>query len=367
MSQACRTFQVRLGPGDSRTLARRLPSLPAGGFGLVFLTLPEAELAPSALEELAASAPGTWIVARSESAWTEHGELSSDVNAAGLVLPPARYRLHTGPDLAEELATELRADRGETGLLLVGDDEDATLLAGDLTRATETRMPPLFGCRTQGRVAAVSGGRVLRPEALALVFPRHFPVRVTSSTACRLISPIVRVTRSEGRALYELDDTPALEMLQRLPLRPDEAELLLLVLASEERALSAQGRSIVARPIAGVDPGRGALVVEPELPLGTRVAIAVRDRGAAQADLDRHLQSLAAATRTDAPLFGFFFASAARRRPPLALDGEVRKVASRFPSVPLLGLSSSAELSPFEARLAAHNYASVLALFSAVN
>ncbi len=367
MSQACRTFQVRLGTSDPRTLARRLPALPQGGFGLVFVTLPEGELLPSALEELAASTQGTWVVARSEGAWTEQGESSSETNAAGMILPSARYRLHSGPDLAEELAAALCAERGETGLLLLSEDEDATRFASDLSRATETRMPPLFGCRTQGRIAAVSEGRVLRTDALALVFPRHFPVRVASSTACRLISPIVRVTRAEGRALMELDDTSALEMLQHLSLRPDEADLLLLVVASEERALSAQGRCIIARPIVGIDPGRGALIVEPELPVGARIAIAVRDRGAALSDLERHLQSLALAARTDAPLFGFFFASAARRRPPLALDSEVRKVASRFPSVPLLGLSSSAELSPFDGQLSAHTYASVLALFSAVN
>lgn len=367
MSQACRTFQVRLGASDPRTLARRLPALPSGGFGLVFLTLPEAELTRAALEELAASTPGTWIVARSDGAWTEQGELSSDTNAAGMVLPPARYRLHAGPDLAEELLAELRAERGETALVLLSEDEDATRFASDLTRAKESPLPPLFGCRAQGRIAAVSEGRVLRPDALALVFPRHFPVRVASSTACRLISPIVRVTRAEGRALMELDEIPALEMLQQIALRPEEADLLLLAVAPEERALSPQGRVIIARPIVGVDPGRGALIVDPELPVGARVAIAVRDRGAARSDLDRHLQTLGSAARTDAPLFGFFFASAARRRPPIALDSEVRKVAHRFPSVPLLGLSSSAELSPFDGKLAAHTYASVLALFSAVN
>lgn len=371
MGKDCRTFQLRAGPSESlRVLAGRVPSLERGEVGLLFGTHELGRLAPDLIRELAQNNLGTWIFGTGERVWTESGELAGEPALAGLVLPRGSHVLVTSgapENRPEGLAQGAARKNGEATLVLLGPDEDAFAFTENLSVSSCGEAGVAFGARTSGPLALISGGNAEVRESIVISFPRQTPGRVVSSTACRLISPIVRVTRTDGRALLALDDTPALEMLEQVATSLDEPELFLLALASEGQALSPLGRNIIARSITGIDPDRRALVLEPEIPLGARVALAVQDRGAALTDLERHLGALAAHTRASAPLFGLLLTSERRRRSPLSIEGEVRRITTRFPGLPLIGLTTSLELSPFEGPLSAHVAASVLALFSAVN
>lgn len=351
-------------------LVRRLPELSPGGLGLLFATAEFGRTAPTFAKELAKNCRGTWVLAFAEAIWTEAGELAQERALAGFVLATNGHALVTQAnprEFAEEFARNASSPGSGTALLLLSEKEEDAGFSRELCALPDVPSAGAFGGRTTGSLIVVGPKRTEERDAVGLFFPRQIPARIAASSACRLLSPLVRVTGSDGRIVTELDDSPALDLLEQAAASAREPGLLLMVLASEQQALGPLGRNIIARPIAGVDPNRRALILEPEVPVGTRVALATQDRGAALSDLERHLAALTTLARSAAPTFGIFLASERRRRSPLSLEGEIRKVATRFPGLPLIGLTTSLELSPFEGKLAAHVDASVTALFMAVN
>jgi len=337
------------------------------GVGLLALTS-EAHAAAEPIAHALASAGGTWIVTTAPGVLSERGELEGTVGAVGLALPGVDgvpITSSRGLDFfGRELETELQ--QGRSTLLLLSADEEHTAWLSSWERDLGKCEAPLLGAGTHPERAhfLAHAETVQKSRCLALSFNRRWLPRVASSAGCRLLSPLMQVTRTRGRTLLELEGLPALAVLSQSTSQLEDAPLILLAAATTGDPLSTEGRKLALRAIVGVDPGRGGIDLSTELPSGARVAFAVRDPHAARTDLDLHLGTLRQTCRGTAPAFGLYICGSGRGRHLYdAPDVDVRLVRSHFPEMPLFGFQSVFEIAPEGGRLWPQVHSGVLGLF----
>jgi small ligand-binding sensory domain FIST len=165
--------------------------------------------------------------------------------------------------------------------------------------------------------------------------------------------------------ILEIDGLPALDRLGESTIGLEEQSLVLLALAGEDRPLASSGRTLALRPIQGVDPNRGSLLLGEDIPEGTRVAFAVRDAHGARADFEAQLRTLRSRSAGAAPGFGLYISCAGRGRALYkSANVDSRLIVSQFPKMPFIGMHSTFEIAPLEGRFTPQVYAGVLGVFS---
>lgn len=363
------TFEVRTN-SVARLAAKALSQAGSQrGLGLLALTTEAAALAPDVAHALA-KGEGTWIVTVASGVLSERGEVEGIPAAVGLTLPGVKGApvLETSSldQFARDLATATSSGRGAL-VLSPADGRSGSWLA-TLRDHLGPREAHLLGAGTPpGQLHYVaSAGQVTAGRSVGVAFDRSWLPHVTSSAGCRLLSPLFLVTKARERTLLEFEGLPALAALSQSTAQLDDSPLILMAVAASDEPLSSDGRKLALRAIVGVDPGRGSIDVTDEIPVGARVAFAVRDGHAARADLDAHLRSLRQSCRGGAPAFGVYLCGSGRGRHLYdADDVDVRVIRSHFPDMPLLGFHSVFELSPIDGRLTLQMQSGVLGVFCA--
>lgn len=329
------------------------------------------------VDELAAElsrcgAQGQVLLAPVAGVLTERGEIEQEDALVGMRLPAGAARFVLSPttqlEFGEALVSELHQQPATSVLVLLrGERSDDGWLAALDARlgAHEERF---FGGGTLPRHSLwLVDSHEARPGvAAAVLIERPWVGRIAASSACRLLSPLVSVTKTRGAMLLELDGTPALSLLKSSAVAQEERPQILLAIAKSEGALSAEGRSLALRAMVGVDPSLGGIVLADPLPEGTKVAFAVRDAHGARVDLEAHLRTLRRTCAGTAPTFGFFVSCAGRGRSLYdAPSVDVRMVQQYFPDMPLVGLHSTFELAPLDGRLTPQIHTGIVSVFSA--
>jgi len=375
MGSSARSFEVRSERPERVVAAALHQSTRVGpsGVGLLFLSAGLAQRAGEIARGLQNDPRGQpWLVACARGVLTERGEVEQEPAAAGLVLGDLRAH----PVLSERSTAGFGADVGDAltrrpsacALLLSNTPPESDGWPLELAEKLNGRIGRVFGAGTLpgSEIFWVTpgGDAPERADTLALLLDGAASPRVISSSAARLLSPLCEVTRVRGSMVLELDGGAALGLLSESAQALEDQPLVLLAIASGERPLGREGRSLGLRPILGVDPGQGGVLLAEELPLGTRVAFAVRDAHAARADLKAHLETLRRSSAGTAPVFGLFANCAGRGRSLYGhADVDVRIVREQFPEMPLLGLHSTFELVPENGRLGRQIYAALLGIF----
>lgn len=369
MPEKFSTFEVRSSSlarivDKARAHAGKAPSL-----GLLALTTEAADLAPEVARALGGG-PGTWVITVAPGVLSERGDVTGIPAAVGLTLPGVKGSpVVESSDLGKfgrELGHAMAS--GRHALLLAPADAQTGSALSSLRDQLGAREGRLFGAGTApGRDHyVVHAGEVQRGRSVAIVFERSWLGHVTSSAGCRLLSPLLSVTKVRGRTVLELDGMPALAALSQSATGLEDNPLILVAVAAASDALSDSGRKLALRAIVGVDPGRGSIDVADELALGARVAFAVRDAHAARTDLDAHLRTLRQGSHGSAAAFGLYVCGSGRGRHLYdAEDVDVRLIRSHFPDMPLFGFQSVFELSPIDGRLTLQIQSGVLAVFCA--
>jgi hypothetical protein len=220
--------------------------------------------------------------------------------------------------------------------------------------AVTTTEAPLWTVTPQGRVCAAQAAR-LEFSGLKAPLSAH-------STCCRIVSEPMVVTATAGTTLLELDQTPALVALGKVTSRLAERAWIVLALLPDrvspsELTASATSRLPVTsldtdeklepvfRPLRGIDPARGALVLKEPLERGTRVAFAVRDDRCSKRSLEEALRRLKQRLSGASPRFGVYFEGAGRGRQLYgAPNVELSLIRQSLGTFPLLGSRSALEL-----------------------
>lgn len=348
-------------------------SRPSGA--LVFVSGDLAQHLPELGAQLAEVAAGVpLLVVGAHGVLSERGELEGQTAASGVVWAGGEAEAigigvsgegDVGLALAEALRT--RATPSASAFVFA---RPRGLHAQALEPLTALRFGALVGGGTVGddRVLALMPGRApLVSSAGAMILRGVTPPVVRASPACRLLTPLARISATRGPMVLEIEGEPALEVLSSAARNLSDQPLVFVALAGESTDADVEDTRVplLLRGIQGVDPARQGVVVSEEVRPGLRMAYAVRDGAAARVDLESTASRLARETAGAAPCFGIYVSCAGRGTALYgAQDVDVRILKARFPDVPLAGLHSSFEIAPHEGVPMLQLYTGVLALFS---
>jgi small ligand-binding sensory domain FIST len=372
MAEKTRSFEVRAltAAGLAASVVARAPRLTPGEVGLIFCT----REAKGASREIAAqlkSSPGTWVIATGHGVASERGEIEGEIAATGMTLGSNHGRViareSADPDFGAELGAALSKAHGASALALVRADQLDEDWMYALAETGQNRQGCVFGGATEPETMlhVAENSRVRGVKAIAIVQNRSQTPQLVASAACRLISPLGRVTAAEGPVVISIDDNPALTALGDAAEELKDQSPILVAQAPTTGGLSPDGRVLALKPLAGIDPTRGALILSSDIAVGTRVAFAVRDGRTGRQDFEAHLRKMAQQTRGGAPEFGILVSCAGRGRDLFgAASTDARLIKARFPEVPFIGFSSYFELGEINGRLTSQIYAGIFALYS---
>jgi small ligand-binding sensory domain FIST len=359
----------------ARAYEQAARSLGGGAGGLVFVSgtlSAQTEAIAKHIAQLDTKIPT--LVVSGAGIVTERGEVENETAAAGIVWSGGRCSVLTSrPNHPDALATLLGAtlDQEKTS----SPPTVLTFLRPDQLNPTSIRplqqlrgVESVFGAGTIGDVpgfAIASDGQCSTGGALALLVRGLAAPHVRVSPACRLLTPLSRITECRGSMVLAIEDEPALDVLSAVGSDLQEEPLVVAVLADK---LTDDGRrpELLVRAVQGVDPVRGGLLISEELRPGMWMAFAVRDARAARADLDAVTRQLQRDLAGAHPLFGIYINCTARGSALYGTrDVDSRMIRERFANMPFAGLKSSFEIAPYRGKASLHLYCGVLALFTA--
>lgn len=339
--------------------------------GLLFLTGKLAAQVAMIADDLAAHDLETeWLIVCGVGVLSPQGEIEGESGGVGLRLPMRAQTVLTvrgDTSFGQALLSQMAESAGSTAcVFLRGDARDDTWLA-EVRSASTAHQEHIYGGGSLpgAQIYRVRRGKVTHGMAAALVFPGRTRSQISTSSACRLLSPLGEITRSQGSTIQEIDHAPALARLGECTSSLEEGSLVLLAIGAGERPLDPAGRTLALRPILGVDPTAGSIVIDEPLPAGSAVAFAVRDGHGARSDFEAHLRSLRSKSAGSAPGFGIYVACAGRGRSLYkSADVDSRLIAAQFPNMPFVGLQTTYEFAPLDKHLTPQVYAGVLGVFS---
>ncbi len=341
------------------------------GIGVLFVTGRLASEAAHIAEDIAAHDLKThWLVVCGVGVLSCHGEIEGESGAVGLRLPVGGKLVlaeRGNSEFGKRVLLQLAQSAGATACIFQrGDERDDSWLS-ELKSASVAQQSRIYGGGSLpgASLFVVESGKAKEGSAAALVFPGRIVSQISTSSACRLLSPLGDVTRSEGSTIHEIDHLSALERLEQSTVGLEAGSLVLLAVGAGERPLDTAGRTLALRPILGVDPTRGSILIDEPIPRDATVAFAVRDAHGARTDLDAHLRTIRTQSAGSAHGFGIYVSCAGRGRSLYkSPDVDTRLIVSQFPNMPFVGLQSTFEIAPLEGILTSQVYAGVLGVFS---
>lgn len=205
-------------------------------------------------------------------------------------------------------------------------------------------------------------------SVLALEGPIRMEYAVTQS--CHPFGEPLRITRSEGEAIYEINGRPAYDMFleyasQIESTQPDQAYSNLLMglpLHSFQTEFSKANYHI--RNIAEVNTKSGMISCAAPVEEGEYFTFTVRDADKSRKDLEAALCDLREKMASP-PLFGFYFNCCTRGQ---ALyekkNQDIEVIRDFFPKVPILGCFTYGEIAPIDFTNHIHHYSGALCFFT---
>lgn len=187
--------------------------------------------------------------------------------------------------------------------------------------------------------------------------------------ACKPCSPLLRVTGCVGRLLTELNGRAALEVLREVlhpqgPRRrdPPSGQLMVGLAPTTAGEQLVRGEYLV-RPLIGVAPENGALLVGEVLSPGMGLAFVTREAEASRSDLNLMLLEARGQLGDARPAFGIYANCAGRGERFQGIpDYDASVISAYFPEVPLAGFFGGFELGPVQGSPQVHYYTAVMAL-----
>jgi small ligand-binding sensory domain FIST len=227
-----------------------------------------------------------------------------------------------------------------------------------------------FGAVTssEGTLVGVDHKGSVQVGSVACVgFPGLENPLLAAAPCCRLITEPLRVSRCEGNTVFELEGVPALVTLGQASAKLADCSWIVVALAESGNlvpTLNDGAPNVLLRPVRGVDPERGAIVLADPIAAQTRLAFAVRDDRAARRSLEDALRSAKARLCGGSPRFGFYFDGLGRGRSLYgAANVDVGLLKQAFGEFPLIGMRSAFELRGDLGMLGAQTLTGQLSLF----
>jgi small ligand-binding sensory domain FIST len=188
---------------------------------------------------------------------------------------------------------------------------------------------------------------------------------------CRPLGPPRRVTAAHENLLLEVEGVSAYEALRSAAPERFSDDPAAMVDALTVALLPEPGESVLrpgeylVRNIIAVDPDTGVIAVAAAIEEGQSILFAIREPGAAEADVLSMAARVAACAPPGGFKFGLYFNCLARGRSLYGRLGvDSAALARHLPGVPLIGFSCNAEIAPLRGANHLLTYTGVLVLCS---
>jgi small ligand-binding sensory domain FIST len=358
----------------AREVALALGAVPRASGGVVFVAGRLVERMGELGRELAAVHAGVPLaVAPGAAVLSERGEIEGNSAAAGVIWAGGKCEVvalgaASADDAAEAVANALgdrTAQSAPTAIVFMRPEGISPQSLEPVARAR--RSPYVLGAGTVAADSLALGhdGAVTAARAVVMFVRGLSPPVIRPSPACKLLMPLRTITETRGSLVTRIESEPALDVLSQVGERLAGQPLVFAVLANPEADPAARPELLV-RAVQGVDPVRRGLLIAEEAREGMRIAFAIRDPGAARADLESATRDVLRAAAGAAPRFGIYINCAGRGSGLYgAADVDTKILATRFPGVPFAGMSSSFEIAPHAGIPSLQLYTGVVALFTA--
>jgi small ligand-binding sensory domain FIST len=363
-----------------RELTSVREAVPKATGGIVFASGDLAQQAESVAEAVADVWEGIpALVVPAAGVLTEEHELEGATAVSGILWAGGSARVVVAPDpaeaprvgalLAEAAKSELDAASG-TVLVFVGSDGLEPDGLAQIARALPRSTVAGAGAAAAALFSIDHGGEVISARAAALAVSGLASPLVDASPACRLLTPFMPVDEALSGMVLRLGGRTALEQLSTCGprIRSGKAQPMVFAALSPDAA-NPEPERFLLRPLRGIDPQRGGVLIGPDARRGVRLAFGVRDPAASREDLERMARRLERQSQGAALRFGLYLSCVGRGRGLYgAQDVDVRILRRRFPQLPIAGMHSSFEIAswgPGEPQL--QLFTGVLALFRSLS
>ena len=218
-----------------------------------------------------------------------------------------------------------------------------------------------------GTNALFLGAETYRHGTVGVAISGQVDVRPVVSQGCRPLGRHYVVTEAKENVLYKIAGQPALARFQEVfqALSPEDRDLARRALhvgrvVDEYRDTFGRGDFLIRNCI-GIDPDRGAILVNDRFRRGQTVQFHVRDAASATEDLGLLLDQEAPPGLAGALLFTCSGRGTHLFGKP---DHDASMVQDRLGPVPLAGFFANGEIGPVAGRTCLHGFTASLALFA---
>jgi len=226
-------------------------------------------------------------------------------------------------------------------------------------------LPSVGGGATSlvGQPASVTGHRQIARGLAGMLIQGRFSTRIATLPSVRLVSKVMKVTRSHGNLVGELDGLPALGVFQNLasrilgldPFRAAQS----LVVALRPSGPGTTEPAFVVRNLFGLGPARLGLALSQLVAVGEEIAFCVLEPQEAR----RRLKEALGPLRGSKPGFALYFNCSGRGQSFYGEAGvDTGQIRDMLGKIPMAGFFSSAEIAPSGDRNLLHLYTGVLTL-----
>ncbi|MFO1060929.1 MAG: FIST N-terminal domain-containing protein [Dongiaceae bacterium] len=234
-------------------------------------------------------------------------------------------------------------DAAQPGLAVIhGDPRRPGIAAGIAELAAATGAYFVGGLTASRNGFPQLAGEVVEGALCGALLAGTVPVAVGLSQGCSPIGPARSVTAAQGNVIQAIDGEPALEVMFRdiaAMAEPSPQIFAALPVPGSEQ------RDYLVRPFAGFDRARGWLALPEPVEVGQPIRFARRDRAAAEEDLGRMLDGLAARVG-DGRIRGGLYVSCLARGPHLfaRAGDELAMIRRRLGDFPMAGFFANGEI-----------------------
>ncbi len=235
----------------------------------------------------------------------------------------------------------------------------------------------LIGDFQMSRSYVFNGRQVMKHAAVAVVLPAMLSAHTTIMHGCMPVSSFLEITRIDGPLIHEINNRPALEVLQEMiggEQDPQDLDNLSLITTLGEKHGDLYApydeSAYVNRLIVSANPEDGSVrLFEADFQVGTKIQVMSRNNQMMGESVQRRTRALLESLGSAKPLGAFYIDCAGRA---CAFGGGDVEEASILQTemgrdIPLLGFYSGVELAPLLGRTRPLDWTGVLTVFTLEN
>ena len=219
------------------------------------------------------------------------------------------------------------------------------------------------GNPTTGQIHQWCREKMVEASVSGALLTGSFHMEVGVAQGCQPFGKASEITRADGNKILELNETPALEVLQKsLELLTEEdmrrsGGMVFLGMAMDDSNRSPEIGDYLIRNIVSIDRDSSAVESAEHITEGQIVRFHLRTRYTARQEIQTIIDRMSQKTQRHPPAFGLYFNCLGRGT---GLYGEknydIGVIKAKFPDLPIIGFFGNAEYAPIGNRNFMHAY-----------